>query len=339
MGNSYISSFNAQIYQARHSDVLVSYATKFGTNQDGGSLDIIDILERLISIPETFSGIEATLENDVSVPGASNRINVPSINKNGSKMSLAKKCKKGIECNAEGVQLFKYLFFQVKHGESGDKYAVEKPNGNELDVSPNDFTHHWFYVFIAFPCDPSITDGVVMIESKNGHSIQTSVKNLLKRCVRKIDGTSYVMKMQRFVTRDAVEEYIKQNKVVKLRLVTNKASVERGEAAGYEQKEIVYTTPSGDKIMTFLTKLCENIYVPSVKSGIKEIDDFGADKIKFTVKNEHGTRTYTAGDIKAGLIQTDVTEEVVQPDGLTNEREMMKQMKELYLEQHFTVVN
>lgn len=332
MANSYISSFITEIHPTRADAEAISLDHNFASRENPDKVDVIDMLERALQANPLWRDNQEIPIAEVPDQAPQPR-GVPTTNK---KMKLSRICQKGIYRNDDNINIFKYLYFQVEYGESGSNFNVEAADGTTFHATSDDFQNRLHYVFVAYPCDAEARCGIVLIESKDNHSIQIPIRNLLKKCFRQVNHRSYTLFLHHYVTSDAIEEYIRQNQVIKLRLIKNHPTHERGDAMQYSQQEIVYTNPSGDGIKGVLTAFCRAHYNSRRDTGINEIDTFRPDTIKFLVKQGRVTRTYTAGNISAGLIQTDVTERVVDPDGITNEEHMLEEMKALCLQQHFS---
>ena len=321
MLKSAVSSFLISIHRARQAEAKINLRTNFSSCPNK---DIIDIISDSLDQTDVFNLPTNTTENVET----DNQVSA-------KKIKLVEIIERKTETK-DDVALYKYVYFKVQYGENGDKSRVEKPDGKEIDINSDDYIHRDFHVFLAYPDDDEALDGVLLLESRGSHGIQTPIRTVLKQCVSQIGDNYYTMDINHFVDQQVIERYIDQGKISKLRLIKNTIPQERGAAMQYDSAEIIYSAPRGKTFKEYLKSTYSNSYAKNGDNRINEINVFDPDIIKFEVNDEDRKRTYTVGRINAGIIQEEL-QNVVDADGITNSQRLLVEMKRIVEAQHINL--
>lgn len=328
MSKAAIASFVLDITTARSriTTGVVNLFSEFANSCGNGTKDIIDVFEEGLQNPDNYVLYEPeTMAGDTFVPSKKMELN-----KIHSKNIVEKKIE------GSNVRLYKYLHFSVKYGENGDKAVLEKPDGQEFNIENEDYQHRIFHAFLAYSYEEDAQHGILILESRGTHSVKGAITKVLKNCVKTINEKRYTLNLTQFVDEKTINSYIDHNRVSKLRLFKSVPQREHGQSMHYEQTEVVYYMPRGGPLNGLLKGIYTNKYIGQ-KTNISEIDNFEPDMIKFEVKTEHGTRTYTSGKQNTGLIQMELPEGVVGADGVTHVAAFLDEVKRVYEEQHITL--
>lgn len=351
MLNSAVSTYIIDIRKARKQNEWVNLTTDFSeikpSNNTQEKWDIIDVLEQRLKDPQTFQHIRfgdrtAATQYEDSTPqigmseenaGLTTDNESTATHKTEWEIELERIVSKGYWSKG-AIGVAKYLHFEVRYGENGDHFQIiKKGDPVPLNVAPEDKQIRTYNVVVIFPNDRQAKNGIAFFESRGSHSIVVPVRDLLKRAFHKMGDTCYVTTITPFAEKAAIKEAIQNNRVKKLRLLTEAPANEHGDTMEYESREIVYFAPRGPRLRDYLSTLVDS-GLHLVNCGIKEISDFNPSAIKIEVNSPSGrTRTFTVGGSRNGIMQEPL-EDVVEPDGTTNTDKFINKVEQIYKEQH-----
>lgn len=337
---------------ARKKKEYVGLSTKFHDTQEQASEnhgDIIDILEKKLQIPEIFdeqserfgSGTaadpELKIEQSEETRGLTADENKDSSRQVRYHLKLVKIHHKA-DCIKDDVHIAKYLHFEVEYQENGDHFRVLKEQGDQIEVSLKDMQVRNYHVVVVFPYDSQNKKGVVFFESRGNHSIVSPMRGLLKRAFSKIGEKPYTVNISQFADNEVIKEAVRQSRVKKIRLITNKPQTEHAAPMEYDSKEMIYTVPKGEWIMNLLERAISGNSTLS-DHDFKDISDFQPDIVKIEVASPSGrSRTYTVGGTNNGAFQELLDDDVLSADGSTNPERFLQAVMEIYESHHTSMI-
>lgn len=343
MQKSFVSSYIIEISPHGKEAEKINLQTSFlpESSQEGdSSCDIIDVLKSNLQLPDTFNiqnerfGSNTAADSYYAQPLSEESAGYVTSSTHAS-IHLDHIASSGDIYSADHrTRLGKYLHFVVEYGETGDNSIVHKAGVEEsFQISPDDQVCRYFNVFIAFCDDSASKNGVVLLESRGRHSVVSPMIRVLKRASKRISGRYYTAKITQFSEAEAVKKLIDKGGVKRVRLISNARPDTPHSPMSYTGRELIYYQPTGTSLARYLKEILTAGF-KTTPCDIADISSFEPDEIKFEVAGENGrSKTYTAGDNKAALVQIDISY-VVGADGVTNEDKFCEEAKQIFISQH-----
>ena len=239
----------------------------------------------------------------------------------------------------DGFELYRYAFFTVLYGESGDRADVRREKGEDFTVGPNDAICRRYHIFIAYIRDPKGITAVMLTEARGRNSIADPMRWQIRNLLSRIGDKNFFVKAQEYINNDALKMFINSNQWGEVCLFKEEKSSERGDLPEYSEQVLTLKLMPQKEGENGKIKqsICNKLFNGTPIQNIKVIDDFEPDQIKFTVKGCKTERTFTVDKPLSGGIRKVLDSRIIMPDGLSNDVEILEEFKKIFEEEHLQI--